>query len=95
MDRRAQLGPELAALEIDDLGRLLGRAPASVADGLATLDGRIAAWHDDPPGPGTAGRLTEETVLGYLWRRAWRNEELYEPLLRFLPARRFGPIDVT
>jgi aminoglycoside phosphotransferase (APT) family kinase protein len=95
LDRRAQLGPGLFALEMDDLGELLGRPIASIADGLAELDRRIVGWDDAPPASGTGGRLSEESVLGYLWRRACRNEELYEPLLRFLPARRFGPIDAT
>jgi aminoglycoside phosphotransferase (APT) family kinase protein len=88
LSRYAQVGPALEALELDDLGRLLGRPPASVADGLRSLDQMIAAW-DESPG---AAATSADAVLEYLWRRACRNEHLYEPLLRFLPARRFAPI---
>jgi len=90
LDRLAQLGPGLVADELEDLSELLRSAPASVAEGLAELDRRIAAWGDDGSPPAAGDGLTEEAVLAYLWRRAWRNEELYEPLLRFLPARQFS-----
>ncbi len=93
MEHRAQLGPELAHVELEDLGRLVGRPSASVADGLAELDRHIAGWGDG--GPSGHDEPSEEAVLGYLWRRACRNEELYEPLLRFLPARRFSAIGGT
>jgi aminoglycoside phosphotransferase (APT) family kinase protein len=90
LSRRAQLGPALEALELDDLGHLLGHSPASVADGLRSLDELIAAWDDDGGSP-----VPADEVLAYLWRRACRREHLYEPLLRFLPARRFTPIEFS
>jgi aminoglycoside phosphotransferase (APT) family kinase protein len=88
LERRTRLLPALVEIELDDLSGLLGRRPASVADGIVELDRRVAGWGDGSP-----GRAGEEEVLGYLWRRACRNEHLYEPLLRFLPARRFSPIE--
>jgi hypothetical protein len=88
LERRARLGPALVELEWQDLAGLLGHRPDSVAAGIAQLDRLIAAWDDDAgSGPG------EAEVLGYLWRRACRAEHLYQPLLGFLPERRFGPID--
>ena len=48
------------------------------------------AWED-----GARSGRREIEVLDYLWRRACRAEHLYEPLLRFLPARRFSPIEAS
>ncbi len=90
LERRSHLGPALLALELDDLAQLLGHRPESVPAGIAELDGRIAGWEDGArSGPG------ETEVLEYLWRRACRAEHLYEPLLRFLPERRFSPIEAS
>jgi aminoglycoside phosphotransferase (APT) family kinase protein len=89
LDRRARVGPALTELEMDDLSSLLGARPASVAAGLAELDRRIAGWDDAGPSPAPG----EDQVLGYLWRRACRHEHLYQPLLGFLPERRFSPIE--
>jgi aminoglycoside phosphotransferase (APT) family kinase protein len=88
LERRSRLGPALVELEIEDLGDLLGARPASVAAGLAELDLRIAGW-------GPSASPGEERVLAYLWRRACRNEHLYQPRLGFLPERRFSPIEAS
>ncbi len=77
LERQHRLGGAFEAIELDELGALLGRRPATVGEGLRTLDGVIAEW----------GRAREADVLGYLYRRAARTEAVYAPIASLYPDR--------
>ncbi len=81
-DRRRRYAGELAAAEVDDLGRVLGQRPASLAAGLVELDDRIAA-----------GTVDEADAVWYLTRRALRDEWLWAPAVTLYPDRAWAPID--
>ncbi len=68
--------------ELDDLAGLLGGRPASVPDGLADLDARIAA-----------GRCDDGAVLAYLTRRALRTADRMRPLMGKFADHRFAPLE--
>jgi aminoglycoside phosphotransferase (APT) family kinase protein len=82
LERKRRLGPTIDAIERDEIGALLGRAPADLDAGLRDLD---AAIRDH--------RLDDDVVLPYLTRRAWRMEFLYAPAVELYPDRRWSPID--
>jgi aminoglycoside phosphotransferase (APT) family kinase protein len=82
MDRVARLGPAVDAIEVDELGALLGSRPATAQAGLAALDAALHEWD---------GRRDDE-VLRYLARRAYRTEELYAPVVELFPGRQFSPL---
>ena len=58
---------ELTALELDDLGTVLGHRPSDPMSGDAELVGVIA--EDDPS--------RDADLAAYLWRRAIRREALF------------------
>ena len=82
MDRKRRYGAALAAIECDEIGALLGRTPASLAEGDAALDAAIRAHTlEDPP------------LIQYLTRRAYRDEWLYAPAASIYPDRRWATLD--
>jgi aminoglycoside phosphotransferase (APT) family kinase protein len=82
VDRRRRHAADITALELDDLSRLLGHRPSSLASGLAELDDGIAA-----------GTVDDAETVRYLTRRALRDEWLWAPAVSLYPDRRWSPID--
>lgn len=82
MDRRRRYGAALAAIECDEMAPLLGARPASVTEGFAALDAKIAAHEVD-----------DAAVITYLTRRAYRDEWLYAPAVALYPARVWSKLD--
>jgi len=80
-----RLGPVLDAQELDELGALLGRRPAALADGLTSLDALVRS----------TGASREEELLGYFARRADRAQTLFAPAMGELAGGRLSPIDGT
>ena len=82
MDRRRRYGAIVDAIECDEMTPLLGRRPASRAEGTAELDGLIAA-----------DRLDDADVIAYLTRRAYRDEWMHQPAVSLYPERRWSELD--
>jgi aminoglycoside phosphotransferase (APT) family kinase protein len=80
-----RLGPVLDAQELDELGALLGRRPATLADGLASLDALVRS----------SAASREEELLAYFARRADRAQTLFAPAMGELAGGRISPIDGT
>ena len=83
LDRQKQIGPELAAIELDEIAALTGNRAATLDNGLADLDQAIRGWGAD----------RDAEVLRYLARRAWRLEYLWKPVVDLFPGRTFSRID--
>ncbi len=77
-----RLGPASDARELDKLGALLGRRPASLAAGLESLDALVRA----------SGASRELELLAYLARRAARAHALFAPAMGELAQGRLSPI---
>jgi hypothetical protein len=73
--REHHLGPAVTAVELDELGALLGRRPSDEEDGRRRLDELVR----------TAGPEREDEILAYLGRRAWRAEQLWAPVVSLFP----------
>jgi aminoglycoside phosphotransferase (APT) family kinase protein len=82
MDRVRRFGPILEVVELDELELLLGVRPDSVATGMQTLTGAIAAHS-----------LPDEAIVAYLLRRSVRLEQLYAPAVALYPERRWSPLE--
>jgi hypothetical protein len=82
MDRRRRYGHMLESIECDELGALLGSRPASLEEGLKTLDTAIRAR-----------RLDDAPLIQYLTRHAYRDEWLYAPAVALYPNRFWAEID--
>lgn len=82
LEREHRIGPALAEIELDELGRLLGHRPPDLATGLATLDREIPRFGAD----------REVEVLRYLGRRAWRAEQLWAPVVAPFAGRELRPL---
>lgn len=82
MDRRRRFGATLDAIEVDELGELLGTRPATRAEGMRLLDEAIKAE-----------TLPDAGVITYLTRRAYRDEWLYEPAVSLYPERTWSALD--
>lgn len=82
VDRRRRYGAALAAIELDELGALLGSTPPSLSDGLALLSTAIGEH-----------RLDDADVIRYLSRRAYRDEWLHAPAVALYPERRWAALD--
>jgi aminoglycoside phosphotransferase (APT) family kinase protein len=81
--RRAErFGPAYAEAELDDLGALLGRRPASVAEGQRALERGVREW----------GARREEELVRYFHRHALREESLMRGALGLAEGRRLSPI---
>jgi aminoglycoside phosphotransferase (APT) family kinase protein len=83
LEREHLLGPAVAAIELDELAKLLGRRPLDLASGLAALDQAMPVL----------GAEREEEVLRYLGRRAWRTEQLLAPVVGLFPDRALRPLE--
>lgn len=83
LDRQHQLGPGLAAIELEEMAALTGRRADTLEAGLMDLDQAIQGW----------GKESEADVLRYLARRAWRQEFLWKPVVDLFPGRTFSRID--
>ena len=89
IDRKRRYGARLAAIELDELGQLLGKRPDGIRDGLLELDAAVAER-----------TLDDEALLRYLARRAYRDEWLYTPAMTqgaqgfgTVPERHWSPLD--
>lgn len=82
LERRRRFGPALERIECEELGALLGRRPAELAQGLQALEAAIRER-----------RSSDDAVIRYLARRAYRDEWLHAPTLALYPGRRWSPID--
>lgn len=82
LEREAALRPALDAADLDELTPLLGHRPATVAQGLRALSARIGEGPFDP----------DSSVLRFLARRAWREEQLYAPVVSLFPALELRPL---
>lgn len=78
LDRLRRFSAKIDAIERGELGALLGRSPATTAEGLRELDAAIRAR-----------RLGDDKVLPYLTRRTYRSEWLYAPVAQLYPDRRW------
>jgi len=77
-----RLGPAFDAQELDELGALLGRRPASLDEGLSALDALVRA----------SGASRERELLAYFTRRAARAQTLYAPAMGDLASGKLSPI---
>ena len=77
-----RLGPVYDARELDELGALLGKRPATLAEGLAALDALVR----------DSGASREAELLGYFARRATRAHVLFEPAMGELAHSRLAPL---
>ncbi|MEO8692935.1 MAG: phosphotransferase family protein [Acidimicrobiales bacterium] len=82
LEREHQARPTLDALDIDELTALLGHRPDDVRSGLAALCDRIVDGPADHDG----------TILQYLARRAWREEQLLAPVVSLFPDLELRPL---
>jgi aminoglycoside phosphotransferase (APT) family kinase protein len=78
LDRNGEL---FAAQELEDLGELLGRRPASLAEGRAAL---VDAVHE--------GRVAFEDYVAYHWRRLRRDDHLMRHASGALYERAWPPL---
>ncbi len=83
LDRQAQLGPAVVAIELDEIAALTGKRADSLDEGLMDLDKAIREWGAD----------REAETVRYLARRAWRLEFLWKPVVDLFPDRTFSLID--
>jgi hypothetical protein len=82
--RRAErLGPAFDSAELDDLGKLLGRRPASVLEGQRALERGVREW----------GARREAELVNYFHRNALREEALMRGALGLAEGRSLSPID--
>lgn len=82
MDRKRRYGRAIDAIELDEIGGLVGRRPTDAEDAVRVLDEAIRS-----------GRLADERVIPYLTRRAYREEWLYAPSVELYPARSWSELD--
>lgn len=82
IDRTRRFGREVEAIEIDELGSLLGGRPSTLADGLGDLEARLAR-HE----------LADEPVIRYLTRKSYRDEWLHAPAVELYPERFWADLD--
>ena len=82
MDRRRRFAGALAEAQIEDLGELLGRRPASLEEGLAEFDAAIRER-----------RLDDAAAIRALARKAYRDEWLYAPAVALYPERNWAELD--
>ena len=78
-----RLGPAYDARELDELGALLGRRPATLAEGLDALDALVR----------DSGASREPELLAYFTRRAERAQTLYAPAMGELARCRLSPLE--
>ena len=82
MARKRRFGPELEAIELEELSSLLGIKAVSIAESRRAFQGAVAA-----------GRLEDDAVIRTLTAKAYRDEWLYRPSTELYPDRRWAPFD--
>jgi hypothetical protein len=82
MDRKRRFGPQLDAIECDELAPILGHRPSSRSEGMAALDQLISQ-----------DEIDDNAVITYLTRRAYRDEWLFEPAVSLYPTRSWSALD--
>jgi aminoglycoside phosphotransferase (APT) family kinase protein len=82
LGRRAAWAPTIAAIECDELSKLLGEGVDDLDEGLRRLDDALAAWPAD----------REVDALRYLSRRAVRAAWLARPVEQLFPQRSIARI---
>ncbi|MFO0691047.1 MAG: phosphotransferase family protein [Myxococcota bacterium] len=82
MDRKRRYGAAIDAIEVDEIGALLGRRPADAEEGVRLLDDAIRGR-----------KLPDEKLVPYLTRRSYREEWLYAPSVELYPARNWAALD--
>jgi len=81
-ERRARMGPELEAQDLDDAAALLGRPRARRAETDLALEALIRE----------ATPERDAALVGYLHRRTLREESILFPVMRELEGARIQPI---
>jgi aminoglycoside phosphotransferase (APT) family kinase protein len=81
IEREARYGADLAALEREELGALLGASVDELRAGRSALEARIRA-----------GAAPEAATLRHLARQARRAEALYAPVVAPFAGRAFSPL---
>lgn len=82
MDRKRRYGAAVDAIEVDEIGALLGQKPKDAGDAVRVLDEAIRAR-----------KIPDEKIVPYLTRRAYREEWLYAPCVELYPARNWSALD--
>lgn len=82
MDRKRRYGSAVDAIEIEEIGALLGRRPTDAGEAVRVLDDAIRAR-----------KIPDEKIVPYLTRRAYREEWLYAPCVELYPARNWSTLD--
>jgi len=81
IERVARYGAEIDAIECTEMSVLLGAPVTSVADGFDKLDPAILAHS-----------ISDESMMRYLTRRAFRREWLYQPCAELCPDRKWAKL---
>ena len=82
LEREHAARPALDAVDFDELHALLGRRPADAEAGMSELARHIT---DGPPDE-------DGSILRYLARRSWREEQLYAPVVSLFPGLELRPL---
>lgn len=82
MDRKRRYGPALAAIEADEIGALLGTPQKTFEEAIGALDRALRER-----------KLEDEEVIGYLARKAYRDEWLFAPAVALYPERTWSALD--
>jgi len=82
MDRKRRYGPALEAIEVEEIGALLGLPQSSAEQAFLALDHAI-----------TKRSLDDEPLIKYLARKAYRDEWLFAPAVDLYPERRWSELD--
>ncbi len=78
-----RLGPAIDALELDDLARLLGHRPSSLAQGDAELQQLVLG----------SGPERDAELVRYFYRRVTREETLLKPAMEEMAMSTLSPIE--
>lgn len=82
LDRQQQYGPDLQAIECEEISALLGTAVSHYPQALEQLDLAIKM-----------GGLDDAPLIQYLARRAYRDEWLFAPAAALYPNRQWSSLD--
>jgi hypothetical protein len=66
LQNHAAIGAEIEQLELEDMGRLLGKRPRNLREGVRAVDALVRA----------AEPARDEEILGYLYRQSVRDTAL-------------------
>ena len=82
MDRKRRYGSWTAKLELEELSKLLGIAPVSLADSRRAFRAAVSDGH-----------LDDESIIRTLSAKAYRDEWLHQPAVALYPERRWSRLD--